>query len=171
MNAAQLSALKPHIKGLVWHWTAGPWWQTFKRYHFCHTWNDGKKQAATIQTLSLWTPGSHVWRRNTGLIGLSMCGMWRNPVTGKFHAIQDAQVEQMARTSAELLYLFDLDPDTAAHDHVYWATIDNYGPGSGNPHTKVDIGAYEPIVRRKTLWYHRRLVQGYEVPYLAAKLF
>ena len=147
----------------------------FKHYHFCHLWDDARKQSTTVQTLSLWTPGAHLSMRNTGMIGLSMCGMWRNPVTGKFHAIQDAQVEQMAATSAELVHLLDLDPIKQVNDHVHFARIDGYGPGSGHPQTKVDIGAYEPIVRNKMMVYLNRIGRGtYRddgSPWLTAKLF
>lgn len=170
MTPEQLKALRPYIKGIVWHWTAGPWQMTFKKYHLNHTWDDRKKEAHTIQTLSLWKPGEHVWKRNTGQIGMTLCGMWRHPITRKFHNIQAAQIEQMADRSAQLVWAFNLDPDTQVRDHVYYATLDGYGPGSGNPETRVDIGPLEPIVRRKMMVYLRRYERGLAEPTMLDKL-
>lgn len=164
MKPQDIEALKPHIKHITWHWSAGLWHQTFKCYHLCTTYDQKKGTAKAVQTLSLWKPGAHVYQRNTGNIAVSLMAMGRevHPITrkaGKVHAIQDAQIEVAAKTTAELLWLFDL-PLEAVNDHAHWATVDGYGPGSGHPETRVDVGAYEPILRKKTAWYLAGLKKG-----------
>ncbi len=44
----------------------------------------------------------------------------------------------MGRTFAELQGIFGI-PDDAVVDHVYFAIKDGYGPGSGDPETRVDF--------------------------------
>lgn len=155
LTDAALADLKPHIHNATWHWTAGSWTQTFDHYHFCITW-DGKK-ARVVQTRSLLEPGSHCWKRNKGNIGISICGMGR--IKGKLHAIQLEQVEACAKLTAELCAVIGL-PLSLVHDHAHFATIDGYGPFSGNPETRVDIGTYEPVVRKKAAWYLDQLSAG-----------
>jgi len=160
--------LRPHVKHGTWHWTAGSWTQTFDHYHFCITYDAKTGKAGVVQTRSLWTPGAHVYKRNTGNIGISMCGMGR--VKGKLHAIQQAQVEACAKLTAELSTLFGLDIGLF-HDHAHFAAIDGYGPGSGHPETRIDIGTYEPLVRKKAHWYQDQLASGKQKPEYTLALF
>ena len=155
LTESAVKDLGSSIQRATWHWTAGSWLQTFDHYHFCITF-DGQK-AHVVQTLSLLKKGSHCWKRNTGNIGISLCGMGR--VNGKLHAIQQPQVEACAKLTAELCTVLGLDL-ALVHDHAHFATIDGYGPGSGNPETRIDIGSYEPVVRKKAHWYLDQLAAG-----------
>lgn len=157
MSDALIAKAKPHLAHITWHWTAGSWTQTFDHYHFCVTFSEKTRSASVKQTLSLLQKGSHVWKRNAGNIGISLCGMGR--IKGKLQQVQPVQVEACAKLTAELCHIFDLDL-TNCHDHVYWANLDGYGPGSGNPETRIDIGELEPVVRRKAAWYLQALREG-----------
>lgn len=170
MKPSQIEALKPHIKHITWHWSAGLWHQTFDHYHLCVPYYIATKKASLVQTLTVTKPGEHTYHRNTGNIGLSLMGMGRDPKTGKIHTIQDCQLEVAAKSTAELLFLFDL-PIESVRDHAYWATQDGYGPGSGHPETRVDIGPLEPVLRKKTAWYLAQLKKGVIKPEYTLNLF
>ena len=157
LTERDISNLRPHIKTATRHWTAGSWTQTFKHYHFCITYDEKTDTAKVVQTRSLREPGEHTWHRNTGNIGISMCGMGR--IRGKLHGIQQAQVEACAKLTAELCTIFGM-PIEVTHDHAYWATIDGYGPGSGHPETRIDIGSFEPVIKKKAHWYQDQLAAG-----------
>lgn len=149
-----INTVKEYIQHITWHWTAGNWTWTSEHYHFNVKYNAATKKAEVVQTLSLMKKGSHVWKRNTGNIGISFCAM----VNSKF-PVMDAQVEAMAKLTAELCYKLGLSIDKC-NDHVYWATMDGYGPGSGSPETRIDIGALEPIVKKKARWYLAKITSG-----------
>jgi hypothetical protein len=152
-----LADLGKHIHHATWHWTAGSWTATFDHYHFCITYDEKTGKAKVVQTRSILTPGAHVYKRNTGNIGISMCGMGR--IRGKLHGIQAAQVEATAKLTAELCSVLGLDLDLV-HDHAHFATIDGYGPGSGHRETRIDVGSFEPVLRKKAAWYLDQLAAG-----------
>lgn len=165
LNKTQIDGLKQVICGIVLHWTAGSYSNTYDNYHFCITW-DGEK-AHAIQTRSLRERGAHTWKRNTGRIGISICGGIKE------YPIRVAQVEVMAKLIAELCILFDLDlngkhiamdlfdsskfydvPNVT--DHVFYSKMDKYG--------KVDIGKLLPVVLNKSAWYFSKLKSGEQKP-------
>ncbi len=153
------------IKTMTWHWSGGLWHQTFPCYHGCAPFDEKTGRARLVWTRSLMIPGEHTWHRNTGNIGLSLMAMGREsriPVVRpnpRLHAVQLQQIEVIAKTTAELCLLFDIALEDC-HDHAHWATIDGYGPGSGNPETRVDVGTYEPVIRKKAAWYMVELAAG-----------
>jgi hypothetical protein len=161
LNRKQVEALKQVICGIVLHWTAGTYSATFKHYHFNIKW-DGE-EASVVQTLSVRERGAHTWRRNTGRIGISLCG------AAKGFPIHKGQIEAMAKLAAELCFLFEIDP-TGTHtamdlydttkfhnvqnvtDHVLYGKMDKYG--------KPDIGELLPVVLNKMQWYYSKLKSG-----------
>jgi hypothetical protein len=167
LSKIQIEGLKQVLKCVTWHWTAGTYSQVFDDYHFCITY-DGKL-AHVKQTRSLREKGAHCWRRNTGNIGISLCAM------AKGYPVEDHQVEVAAKLTAELCFLFGLDPNghyvapvidkdgnttgltfqaQVLADHKYYAAKDGYSA------LRWDIGDVEPIMRRKTLWYYSKLKSG-----------
>lgn len=145
LTQKQIDFLKKHLEEVTWHWTAGSYSQTFPSYHFNITY-DGKL-AHVKQTLSLYEKGAHVSKRNTGKIGVTMCGM------AKGCPIEDHQVEVCAKLTAELMFIFDIKLDDV-HDHAYYAKLDKYYPN------RWDVGSLEPLLRKKTAWYFDRLQKG-----------
>src|SRR3989338_8169247 len=75
---------------MVVHWTAGDYEDTYPHYHYCVR-GDGR----VVATLSLKRKGSHTWKRNTGAVGISMCG------GGRAFPIRPIQVERTAKIIAE----------------------------------------------------------------------
>jgi hypothetical protein len=161
LNKAQIDGLKQMICGVVLHWTAGSYKNTYDSYHFCITW-DGKK-AHAIQTRSLREKGAHTWRRNTGRIGISLCGGIKE------YPIRNEQVQAMAKLIAELCILLDIElkgshvamdlyDNSKFHDvpnvtdHVFYSKMDKYG--------KIDIGELLPVVLNKAGWYLGKLKSG-----------
>ena len=145
LTQAQLDFLRKHLNKITWHWTAGNYSQTYTSYHFCITY-DGKL-AHVKQTRSLYEAGAHVYKRNTGNIGISMCGM------AKGFPIEEHQVEVTAKLTAELMILFDIEIDDV-QDHAFYAKADGYYP------SRWDVGNLEPVLRKKTLWYLSKLQSG-----------
>lgn len=146
------------LEFITTHWSASSYSQVFSHYHFCVNYNPITKKAGLVQTLSLYTKGSHTWHRNTGNIGVSMMAEGRD-ASGKLCPVQMPQVELAAKLIAELCIVFNMNIDNV-HGHVYWAAKDGYGPGSGNPETRVDPGKYEEIIHDKAKWYMAKLKSG-----------
>lgn len=161
LSKKQIEGLKQIISSIVLHWTAGTYTATFKHYHFNIRLVNGKPEV--VQTLSIRERGAHTWRRNTGRIGISLCG------AAKGFPIHTVQVEAMAKLSAELCFLLDIDPKgthvamdlndtTKFHkvpnvtDHVFYGKMDKYG--------KPDIGELLPVVLNKMNWYYSKLKSG-----------
>lgn len=173
----QINFLKKHIDAIVWHWSAGTYSTVSPKYHFNITY-DGKLAHAK-QTKSLYEVGEHCWKRNTGKIGITLCGMYDNPKTAKLdYPIEEHQIEVCAKLTAELCVLLDIDPygqhldnekrntgTTLVNtgnkiscpniaDHAWYAKQDKYYP------TRWDVGNLEPLLRKKTIWYYGKLKSG-----------
>ncbi len=139
------------------HWSAGTHDQTFDHYHINIT-GDGTV-VQTRPTHGTGSLGSHTWHRNTGNIGIGICAMADGvPIT-------PAQEDSAARTVAELMGVYGI-PITAVHDHVYYARLDGYGPGSGDPETRIDLSgttegkaAYDRIIAAAQV-YRAQIVAG-----------
>lgn len=161
LSAKQIETLKEIVCGIVMHWTAGNHKTTYDHYHFCIVW-DGKN-ADVVQTRSLMSKGSHVWKRNTGRIGISLCGGIPQ------FPIQVKQIECASKLIAELCMLLDIDlkgnhvamdlyDSSKFHnvpnvtDHVFYGNMDKYG--------KPDIGELLPTVLNKANWYLMKLKSG-----------
>ena len=109
------------------HWTAGSYDQVFDHYHF-----NVRGDGTVVQTLPTRFKGSHTWHRNGGNLGVSFCAMANG------FPVKTVQIDAMSRLIAELMGIFKI-PLGNVRDHVYWATMDGYGPGSGDPETRIDI--------------------------------
>lgn len=124
------------------HWTAVNKDIIFKDYQF-----NIKKNGQVSQTLSVYTRGAHTYKRNTGNIGIAVCG---GP---KIEAIQ---LERMAKLVAELMIKFDI-PVENVRDHNYYAILDNYEP----EFFKIDLNGtkdkYFDKILPKILWYKAKL--------------
>lgn len=159
------------IKGLVLHWSAGLKHQIFDEYHY-NVVENSKKQAGVVQSLLSTQKGSHLARRNTGLIGISISSM-RQP---KLKKDQPSPAQQFltALLIAELCCWKNLNPtgtfvankqywdpkDKAfvpmigsinapvISDHKYWAKQDKYFPD------RWDIDTYfQPIYETALVLY------------------
>lgn len=168
LTPTQIEDLKKYITGIVFHWTAGTYTTLSDHYHFCVVF-DGKK-AKVVQTKSVRERGSHTWRRNTGKVGISMCGMYDNPETkGLDYPLKKEQIEACAKLAAELCFILDIDPEGTHElrdlknplvtfkapnvtDHMFYGKKDNY--------FKPDIGDYLTLVHDKTIWYYGKLKEG-----------
>lgn len=161
LTEEQIQALQQLIFAIVLHHTAGTYKAIYDHYHFCITWDGFKARA--IQTRSLRERGSHTWKRNTGRIGISLCGAF----TG--YPIRKEQLEVMAKLIAELCIRFRIELDgfhdaqdlyntVVTHkvpnvtDHVFYGKMDKYG--------KPDIGEHLKSVLHKAHWYYGKLKSG-----------
>jgi hypothetical protein len=159
---------------LIVHWTAGDYEDTYPHYHFC-TRGDGR----VVATLSLTRKGSHTWKRNSGAVGISMCG------GGGAYPIRAIQLERTAKLIAECSirlaiplkgsvelpayrYVKGRSPAEdqlvptgktilvpTVTDHRHYAIADGYHPA------RVDVGArmMEALMAKAT-WYADQLKKG-----------
>lgn len=113
------------ITQLVLHWTAGDYRGVWDDYHYNVAFDRSEKRACIVKTLDLTQKGQHLWKRNTGAVGVSFCAMadHRFPVT-------EEQKEACALLLAELCYKLNLDPRLKGTitDHAEWAKVDGYYP-------------------------------------------
>ena len=160
-----IDQVKSLIKGIVLHWTAGTYSQTFDAYHFNITW-DAKKGAQVVQKRSVKSVGAHTWKRNTSRIGIALCS--ENWTLRPNCPTKNDQLEAMAKLIAELCIELGLNhkgthkvwdlyrsvqhdvPNVA--DHVFYAKMDRYG--------KSDIGKHLPVVMGKVDWYIAKIKSG-----------
>lgn len=72
-NSQKDDLLGSKILGLVCHWTAGDYDDFYDGYHF----NIGfiNNEVIVVKTLGNNQKGQHVWGRNTGMIGITLCAM------------------------------------------------------------------------------------------------
>jgi N-acetylmuramoyl-L-alanine amidase len=144
-------------KKITLHWTAGSYRQLWDYYHFCIAYDPDTRTAKVYQTRSITLKGKHVRGRNTGNIGISLCGMGDvKDAKGKkigVYEIAPAQLEMLAKLVAELQLKYGID-DSEVHDHAYYAHKDGYYPD------RWDIGALLAPVKRKAAWYKDRIRRG-----------
>lgn len=151
-------------KRIVFHWTAGSHTSTFAYYHF-NVLGNGKN----VATYPVLTVGAHVWKRNTGAVGISACAgggasIVRGLLVNTKWPLLPIQIETMAKTGAELCLDYRIDP--AGFDmvdghkvptltgHHFWAVLDGYGPD------RSEMGAYEAGLFTKVKWYFAKLGAG-----------
>ena len=150
-------ASKGEIDKIYLHWTAGPYGIPFRDYHF-NVDDDG-----TIYCMceELTEKKAHTWQRNSGAIGISLCccesAQGEYPPTTK-------QIEALSHLVAILCEELEIVIDKERiMTHEEAATIDGYGPYSGDPETRWDLW-YLPdyngdlrkggdVIRGKALWY------------------
>lgn len=149
---------------LVFHWTAGTWTQTFTHYHF-NVRGDGQ----WVNTYPAGLRAAHVWKRNTGALGVSACaGAGASIIAGRLvntrWPLLPVQIEAMAKGGAELCLDWKIDPNGMADygggqcptltGHHFWAALDGYGAD------RSEMGAYWPDIVKKLRWYHAKLRSG-----------
>lgn len=107
---------------IVLHWTAGDYRGVWDDYHYCVAYDRSSDRACIAKCLDINQKGQHLWKRNSGSIGLSFSAMadQRFKVTPK-------QIEAMALLIAELCHKYAI-PMSAVVDHAYWAKKDGYFP-------------------------------------------
>lgn len=169
------------------HWTAGHYGSFFEDYHVnidgpgglytCHqnfaravAWNPEKR---------IYQAPAHTWGKNTGALGFSMAAAYDaecrvaqpfspddidfgpEPPTGE-------QIEAMAQAVAVACDVFGVPPTfDFVRTHAEQASMDGYGPGSGDPQTRWDL-AYLPgysesggdVIRGKAQFYMEQLAAG-----------
>lgn len=144
---------------VVLHWTAGNYQQCWDSYHFNLAYDVAVGRACVVKSLKLSQKGQHVWKRNSGAIGVTFCAM----ANAKSYAVQPKQEEAAAVLCAELLQHFKL-PLSALRDHAFWAQEDGYYP------ERWDIGPrFEPV--RKLTQAHLAKLQAGEVKPAYTHLF
>lgn len=152
-NTNPLRLPQVEVVGIVLHWTAGHYGQTYGDYHFCV---DEKGGVWQNDLDSIGTTLSHTWRRNSGRIAIAAMAMvgaspgnyGREPYTKR-------QFEAMCALAANLAARYGIPPEEIK-THAEWAAIDGYGPGSGDPETRWDWWTEGPVIHRKIAWYLSR---------------
>ena len=156
---------KGHIDRIYLHWTAGHYFHVYDEYHLCidrygniFAPPDGTgDDALTIRR-------EHTWHRNTGSVGIALCcayGAIASSGTELDFGPEPPtpmQMEILAKVVAVLCAALELgiSPRTVL-THCEVAVKDGYGPGSGDPETRIDLMLLEDRP------YHRELYPGGEV--------
>ena len=145
ISAMALQA-KGQIDKIFLHWSAGHHFQYFPDYHINIDGNGG----IHISTDDLTEVLAHTWRRNTGAVGIALacCYKATSDDLGPESPTRD-QINSMALVIRLLCDGLEL-PIDAEHvmTHAEVATIDGYGPGSGDPQTRWDLA----ILRNGDEW-------------------
>jgi N-acetyl-anhydromuramyl-L-alanine amidase AmpD len=144
--------IEDHPRGIVCHWTAGRYGQTFPDYHFC------VDQDGTVYQNEDADPGdtlSHTWQRNTGNVGIAAMAMYGATTEdyGKY-PITSQQIEGMAALCARLMKRYGM-PISSVISHAEAADKDDYGPATTCE--RWDLWKEMKAVRKKALWYLKNL--------------
>lgn len=167
--------VKDTIKKIYLHWTAGRYSQVFDDYHI----NIGGNGEIFLTCTQLNDLKAHTWHRNSHSTAITLCcglgaiAHYSDSIPyinfGPFPPTQE-QIECMAKVIAVMTEALgmDISEDTIL-THQEAATIDEYGPGSGDPETRWDLW-YLPdrpitermvqggrVLRGKAIWYRHHL--------------
>ena len=122
---------------VIYHWSAGHYGQFFEDYDIQID-ADG----------SIWVPDfelddveAHCWRRNSDSVGVALAAAYRGTTRDLGpEPPTDAQIDMLMQVTAALAEGFGwpIDKDHFL-THEEMATIDGYGPGSGDPETRWDL--------------------------------
>lgn len=122
---------------VILHWSAGHYSQFFRDYDIQI---DGDGQ--------IWAPDliledveAHCWRRNSDSIGVALAACY-NGTTRDLgaEAPTEAQIQTMIRVIVQICQGLGWPIDRQhVLTHEEMATIDGYGPGSGDPETRWDL--------------------------------
>ena len=122
---------------MILHWSAG---------HHNQFFNDYDIQIDGVG--NIWAPGmelddveAHCWRRNSDSIGVALAACYRGTTRDLGdEAPTEAQIAVMAQVVSALCKGMEWPIDQAhVLTHEEMATIDGYGPGSGDPETRWDL--------------------------------
>lgn len=156
------------------HWTAGHYGQVYSDYHISIDY-DGKIYFP-FDNDNLNLHRSHTYLRNSGAVGIALLGCWDAEANNGYdldmgsEPITQAQIEACAAVVAVLCknapYL--KMENVLTHEEI--ATIDGYGPGSGDSETRWDLW-YLPdsahnyelrpggqVIRGKAIWYQQQQI-------------
>lgn len=148
------------------HWTAGRYGQIYPEYHISID-RDGRIYTPD-NNLNLDVYREHTWHRNSGAIGIAVCGCYDAVANGGKDL--DMGSEPVTRTQIEVISLVVAVicrsagiPIENVKTHCEVAYEDGYGPGSGDAETKWDLwylpdydGQMKPggdVIRGKARWY------------------
>ena len=156
---------------LFLHWTAGHYDQFFADYHLLVDRNGS--MVRTTNDLTMYR--AHTWRRNTAAIGIALTCAYQAQANSGFDTDfgPEPPTAQQLETTAQLIAVLCKTlqlPLTSMNvmTHQEIATLDGYGPYSGDPDTRWDLwylpdsaenGAMRPggyVLRGKALWYYQR---------------
>lgn len=160
---------------IVLHWTAGNKKTLYDDYHYNITEIDG--EGYVFQTLKLTEKGQHLWGRNSGSVGITLCCKsiptdlptekmidaaavlvaelccWKNlNIKGKI----TLEKKTTKRVGKELI-LYNVPGSISVDvvsDHAAYARLDNYYPD------RWDIEKYLPIIKAKAETYYTELKAG-----------
>jgi len=157
-----------NIVGIVFHWSAGRYDQVFNDYHYNVTFDPENKCAKVVKSCKHDSDKkAHTWRRNEGRIGIALCCAYNatSENLGSFPPT-DEQIEKACALAGSLAHTYSIKSDEIK-SHAEWASIDGYGPGSGDPETRWDLWVtnwknkgknLSNVMRDKTLWYKENYV-------------
>ena len=161
--------------GISLHWTAGTYLPNgleLSHYHGGVSWDGHTARYAKWNDYTANLP--HTWNRNTDLIGLTICGMaGANTKNFGRYPVREEQIEELCLACAEVAYLKKIQVANC-RTHAEWALIDGYGPQSGDPETRWDLGilkpgACTPSIARKTGDYLRSKIREYKLELIDGK--
>lgn len=145
------------IKRLYLHWTAGRYDQVFDDYHL----NIGPMGELYLTCKEFSDLKQHTWRRNTASLGIALCCGYGamalsrpaspSPIVnfGPYPPTQ-RQIEALAIVIAMITHKMGLDiNEETVLTHQEAASLDGYGPGSGDPETRWDLWLLpdEPVTK------------------------
>lgn len=161
------------INKLYLHWTAGRYDQVFDDYHL----NIGPEGEIFLTCEEFSDLKQHTWRRNSGALGIALCCGYKamayrrsdspSPLVdfGPYPPTQK-QIEALAIVIAVITHTMELDiNEETVLTHQEVASLDGYGPGSGDPETRWDLWLLPDmpitaglrqggrVLRGKALWY------------------
>ena len=162
------------INRIYLHWTGGHYGHVYGEYHLSID-RDGTmyvpEDGAGDKALTILR--EHTWHRNTGAIGIAICGAYDavarsstdinfgpEPPTG-------CQVEYLAKAVGILCPALGLalSPRTVL-THCEAAFKDGYGPGSGDPETRWDFWQLPGLPFRKELYPGGEVLRGKAMGYM-----
>ena len=135
-----ITMYKGQIKAVYLHWTAGRYGQYYDDYHI----NIDADGSIYMPSYVLTTKRNHTWKRNTGAVGIALCGMYGAEINAGWninpgdYPITDKQIETMAVIIALFVKYGGVSLD-AVLTHCEAAYFDGYGPYSGDPDTRTDL--------------------------------
>lgn len=175
MRIIQLKELRKVVRGangkiskIYLHWTAGKYHQFFEDYHL----NIDQDGEILLMHEDLNKLLAHTWHRNTGAIGIALCcafgAIAHNGINTYFGKQPPtiAQVESASRVLAVLTEELGLEINAQTIlTHCEAASLDGYGPFSGDKETRWDLWYLKDfdnkmksggdILRGKAIWYQQ----------------
>lgn len=166
--AEMASDARGQIRNIFLHWSAGRYGQVYEDYHISIDY-DGRIYVPD-NCHNLMQYRVHTYQRNTRSVAVCLCGCYDASANNGYNSnfgsegVTQAQIEAMAAVVAKLVKYGDV-PIEQVLTHQEIASIDGYGPYSGDPQTRWDLwylpdsafnGELKPgggVIRGKAMWY------------------